>query len=136
MPDLTDYERYIYSLPSKYPAIKASTLLVKRTSNHSAQVIGTLYFENEIVLHVLETIDFLEFEIIDYSYEAFKGLEKLYWYDCWPHPNDPELAATHPHHKHIPPDIKHHRILAPDLSFSSPNLPLLIEEIISLANSL
>lgn len=41
------------------------------------------------------------------------------------------LASTHPHHKHIPPDIKHHRIPAPNLSFTIPNLPFLIEEIIS-----
>jgi len=39
------------------------------------------------------------------------------------------LAATHPHHKHIPPDIKHHRIPAPGLSFTRPNLPVLIAEI-------
>ncbi len=36
---------------------------------------------------------------------------------------------THPHHKHILPDIKHHRIPAPDLSFTRPNLPFLIQEI-------
>jgi len=39
------------------------------------------------------------------------------------------LAPTHPHHKHIPPDIKHHRVLAPAMSFTQPNLPMLIEEI-------
>jgi hypothetical protein len=42
---------------------------------------------------------------------------------------DPALAATDPHHKHIPPDIKHHRIPAPDLSLTTPNLPFLIREI-------
>ena len=36
---------------------------------------------------------------------------------------------THPHHKHLPPDIKHHRIPAPGLSFTAPNLSFLIEEI-------
>lgn len=30
----------------------------------------------------------------------------------------------------VPPDIKHHRIPAPGLSFDSPNLPMLIGEII------
>jgi hypothetical protein len=40
------------------------------------------------------------------------------------------LAYADPHHKHIPPDIKHHRIPAPDLSFTRPNLQLLVEEII------
>jgi len=40
------------------------------------------------------------------------------------------LASTHPHHKHIPPDIKHNRIPAPELSFTQPNLPFLMQEII------
>jgi hypothetical protein len=41
----------------------------------------------------------------------------------------PILASTHPHHKHIPPDLKRNRIPAPDMSFEEPNLPTLIEEI-------
>ena len=45
------------------------------------------------------------------------------------HPNDPELQSTHPHHKHIPPDMKHHRVPAPDISFKEPNLTFLIREI-------
>jgi hypothetical protein len=50
---------------------------------------------------------------------------------CWfaRHPNDPTLASSHPHHKHVLPDIKHHRVPAPELSFTRPNLPFLIEEI-------
>jgi hypothetical protein len=53
----------------------------------------------------------------------------LTWYDSQPHPDDPSLATTDPHHEHIPPDIKHHRVPAPDLSFTQPNLPFLIQEI-------
>jgi hypothetical protein len=53
------------------------------------------------------------------------------------HPNDPDLASSFPHHKHVPPDpstgsgqsIKRHRIPAPELSFAEPNLPFLIREI-------
>ncbi len=45
------------------------------------------------------------------------------------HPNDPTLASTHPHHKHIPPDIKYHRLPAPGLTFTAPNLPFLTGEI-------
>jgi len=41
----------------------------------------------------------------------------------------PELAGSHPHHKHVPPDIKHHRVPAPGLSFQVPNLPFLIREV-------
>lgn len=43
--------------------------------------------------------------------------------------NDPALQITHPHHKHIPPDIKHNRAPAPEMSFNQPNLPALIREI-------
>ena len=56
-------EEYIYSLPDKYPSIKISELVVKRMSAYSPQIIGTLYFENDITLRVLETVDFLESEI-------------------------------------------------------------------------
>lgn len=63
------------------------------------------------------------------GYEVWRGDEKLYWYDPQPHPNDPELQSTHPHHKHVPPDIKHQRIPAPGMSFDQPNLPLVIEEV-------
>ena len=50
-----------------------------------------------------------------------------------PYPNDLTLATTDPHHKHIPPDIKHHRVSAPHLSFTRPNLPVLIQEVEQLA---
>ena len=58
-----------------------------------------------------------------------QAYEAYIWYDSFPHPNDPALARTDPHHKHIHPDMKHHRVVAPDLSFARPNLPFLIEEI-------
>lgn len=63
------------------------------------------------------------------SYEIFRGEEKLYWYDCLPHPHVPSLASTEPHHEHFAPDLKHNRVPARDLSFDRPNLPFLIEEI-------
>ena len=65
----------------------------------------------------------------EYCSVGYADKEKLYWYDSWPHPNDPSLAPTYPHHKHVAPDIKRHRLPAPELSFSHPNLPFLIEEI-------
>jgi hypothetical protein len=67
--------------------------------------------------------------IDSYGYEAWQGPHKLFWYDSQPHPDDPTLQSTHPHHKHIPPDIKHHRVPAPELSFARANLPVLIQEI-------
>ena len=66
----------------------------------------------------------------EYCRASYPDKEKLYWFDSFPHPNDISLASTDPHHKHVPPDIKHHRIPAPNISFTRPNLALLIEEII------
>ena len=74
-------------------------------------------------------VDFEQGRIRNYSYEIRQAGEKLAWYDPFEHPHIPALASTHPHHKHIQPDIKHHRIPAPGISFEQPNLPYLIEEI-------
>lgn len=72
----------------------------------------------------------IEAELItSYGYEVYHKDEKLYWYDDFPHPNDPALASTYPHHKHIPPNIKRHRIPALGISFVKPNLPYLIQEL-------
>ena len=70
--------------------------------------------------------------IIAYGYELWHNAAKISWYDSQPHPNDPTLASSHPHHKHIPPNIKRNRIPAPQMSFKHPNLPVLIEEIAQL----
>lgn len=59
----------------------------------------------------------------------YQGEERLYWYDDFPHPNDPTLASTFPHHKHVPPDIKRNRVPAREMSFIHPNLPVIIQEI-------
>jgi hypothetical protein len=74
-------------------------------------------------------LDFEQGVIQGYSYAVSRGAERLYWYDPQPHPNEPGLASTHPHHKHVPPNIKRNRIPAPGLSFVQPNLPFLIEEV-------
>jgi hypothetical protein len=78
---------------------------------------------------VSELVDFATGDILDYGYEVWQNSEKLYWYDPQPHPDDPTLASTNPHHKHIPPDIKRHRVPASELSFTKPNLPFLIQEV-------
>lgn len=92
---------------------------------------GELLFDFNFRLEVRERLVFhsLPIELDWYGYEVWCGEEKLYWYDSQPHPGDPLLVATHPHHKHVPPDVKHHRIPAPTMSFRQPNLPRLIEEI-------
>lgn len=67
--------------------------------------------------------------IAAYGYELWHHAEKLGWYDSQPHPNDPTLASSHPHHKHVPPEMKRNRIPAPQMGFEKPNLPVLIQEI-------
>jgi hypothetical protein len=74
--------------------------------------------------------------VIDwYGYEIWRNVEKLYWYDSQPHPDEATLQSSHPHHKHIPPDIKHNRIPAPEMSFIEPNLPVLIAEVEALTQA-
>ncbi|MEW5958337.1 MAG: DUF6516 family protein [Chloroflexota bacterium] len=64
-----------------------------------------------------------------YGYELWRNAEKISWYDSQPHPDDPALVSSHPHHKHVPPNIKRNRIPAPQMNFEQPNLPVLIQEI-------
>ena len=128
---IADYEVFVYSLRDAFPSILSSTLRIVRTGPAAGQVIGTLTFLNDIRLDVAELVDFDagQLEILQYGYAVWQRDERLYWYDSQSHPNDPVLAATDPHHKHIPPNIKHHRLPASNLSFSHPNLPVLIEEV-------
>jgi hypothetical protein len=145
------YQALIYTLPEHYPSVRRSTLVYIPSGALFGRVEGMLIFEPGVVLCVQEYLNF-ELGIIEgYGYEVsrthispdapdfpaateycratYSRKEKLYWYDSFPHPSDPAVASTDPHHKHIPPDIKHHRVPAPDLSFTRPNLPFLIEEI-------
>ena len=125
-----DYERLIYALPENFPAVRYSTLTFIRIEPPTVLVRGEVYFEHDVFLRALQVLDFDEGFIQQYSYEVYRGEEKMYWYDSWPHPHIPELASTDPHHKHKPPDIKHNRVPAPELSFDRPNLPFVIQEII------
>jgi hypothetical protein len=126
-----DYELFLYTLTEQFPLVCSSTVIFIRRGATLARVAGEVYFERDIRLVVRERILYHRLPIVIdwYGYEVWQGEEKLYWYDSQPHPDDPKLASTHPHHKHIPPDIKHNRIPAPKMSFTSPNLPGLIQEI-------
>lgn len=127
---LNEYERFVYTLQQEYPSITRSTLVIIRRGRKFAELSGELAFAREYRLVVYERLSWDEgpLSLEGYSYEVWRH-EKLYWYDSQPHPHDPALASSHPHHKHIPPDLKHHRVPAPALSFSAPNLPFLIREI-------
>lgn len=129
---LFDYEAFIYQLAGQFTAIRRSTLVVIRRGATVAVLSGELSFDHGIRLNVRERLTFERSPgtIREYGYEVWQNDKLLYWYDSQPHPGDPALASTHPHHKHIPPDIKHHRIPAAGLSFEQPNIPFLIQEIL------
>lgn len=128
---LRDYEEFVYTLPQQFPSIVSSTLVVVRRGARMATVSGEVIFPEDYRLVVKErlTFDVEPLTLKRYGYEIWRGNEKLYWYDSQPHPDDPILAGTDPHHKHVPPDVKHHRVPAPELSCTEPNLPFLIREI-------
>jgi len=129
MPSLEEYQAFIYTLAASFPLVESSTLVIRWVDEDTCWVTGQVFFAHDIRLHVSEVINFSRRAIVRYGYEIYRDDERLYWYDSQPHPDDPSLASTHPHHKHIPPDIKHHRLPAPELSFSHPNIPFLIGEI-------
>ncbi len=126
-----DYELFLYSLIEQYPAVRHSTLVLIRRGSTLTRVEGELRFEHEIRLVIRERLlaDRSPLVIDAYGYEIWLGDVKQYWYDSQPHPGDPTLQSTHPHHKRVPPNIKHNRIPAPTMSFTVPNLPALIQEI-------
>lgn len=128
---LAEYETFIYGLPREFPVIGYLTLVVARRGSATATVRGEIASSGGIRLGIVERLmfDLGELKIVSYGYEVWRGTEKLYWYDSQPHPDDPTLVSTHPHHKHVPPDIKHNRLPAPGLRFTPPNLPFLIGEI-------
>ena len=130
---LSEYSRFVTDLLSQ-PNVKSSTVAVWSDSPYSGIAEGEVHFTNGLRLRIREEMDFETGLIISYGYEVYRGEERLYWYDDFPHPNDPTLASTMPHHKHVPPDIKHHRIPAPNISFTQPNLPALIGEIEEVGN--
>ncbi len=127
--DIQAYERFIYSLPDTFPSIHRSTLVVIRRGPTIAELTGEIEFDQGIILGVWEDLNFARGVIQAYSYWVEQGDERLYWYDPQPHPDDPSLTSTFPHHKHVPPDIKHNRVPAPGISFEQPNLPFLVREI-------
>lgn len=128
---LTDYSRFV-SERVNHPQIQHSTVIVWSESPHTGIAEGEIFFRNGLRLRMREDIDFDAFLIASYGYEIYRRDERLYWYDDFPHPQDSSLASTFPHHKHVPPDIRRHRIPAPGLSFSQPNLPGIIEEILAI----
>jgi hypothetical protein len=125
---LVDYSRFVAEVLDR-PSVVHSTVAVWSESAYTGMAEGEVLFSNGLRLRLREELDFDGGLITSYGYEVYRGEERVYWYDDFPHPHDPALASTFPHHKQVPPDIKHNRIPAPEMSFTQPNLPALIREI-------
>jgi hypothetical protein len=111
------------------PSVARSTVAAWSDSPRTGILEGEVFFVHGIRLRLREELDFEAALITAYGYEVYRGDERLFWYDDFPHPNDPTLASTFPHHKHVQPDIRNHRIPAPGMSYTLPNLPRLAQEI-------
>jgi hypothetical protein len=125
---LADYSRFVAALLDR-PTVERSTVTVWSASPYTGVAEGEVLFVQGVRLRIREELDFDGGLITAYGYEVYRGEERLYWYDDFPHPTDSTLASTFPHHKHVPPNIRQHRIPAPQMSFNRPNLDLLVEEI-------
>ena len=132
MESISEFESFVNGLKNKYREIKVSKLVFKNLGHSIGELVGEIEFDKDIKLNISERIDFSDDTIASYRYEVYQGKNILYWYDAQPHPDEPSIAITFPHHKHIHPNIKHHRVPAPGLGFNLnkiTNLPFLIEEI-------
>ena len=125
---LAAYSRLVAECVNR-PSVTRSTLAVWSDSPFTGIAEGEVYFASGIRLRMREELDFDAGVIAAYGYEVYRGTERLFWYDDFPHPEDASLASTFPHHKHVPPDIRKNRIPAPNLSFERPNLPVIVAEI-------
>lgn len=130
------YERQFYTLPDAYPSIAATSLRLYTNSSTTALVRGSVHFHSGLELRVFEYLDLSDGELLDYSYTIWYQGARIRWYDAQPHPENPALAETFPHHRHEPPDIKHNRQLAPGITFQVPNLPTLITDCIEIEKHL
>jgi len=128
---LHSYEEFLYTLMHQYPSIKRSSLILVKRGKRTAIVQGEIYFANGYQIKIRERIsfDFDQIVIESYGYEIWHHEKVITWYDSQPHPNEPTLSNTFPHHKRIEPDIKHHRISEPNIHFYQANLPFLIRQI-------
>ena len=127
IPERSKYETLIYDLPNQFPGIATSTLRIYSTSASAGVLEGEIVLKNGIRIQAVEVLDFGSGLIRKYSYTVYRGEKKIRWYDPQPHPDNPKLAATFPHHFHEEPAIKQNRKPAPGISLDSPNLPALVE---------
>ncbi|MBT9149251.1 MAG: hypothetical protein DDT28_00673 [Dehalococcoidia bacterium] len=128
---LRDYEEFVYTLRQQFPSIQGSALVIVQRGKRMATLQGEITFAQGYRITLKERLSLDEGPVVieDYGYEFWHKGDKVTWYDAQPHPDEPILTKSYPHHQHVPCDMKHHRIPAPKMSFTQPNLPALIREI-------
>jgi hypothetical protein len=90
MPDsplksLSEYSRFVAELLAN-PQVERSTITLWSDSPYTGIAEGEVFFLNGIRLRMREEIDFSVALITSYGYEVYRGDERLYWYDDFPHP--------------------------------------------------
>ena len=138
MPDpalqsLSAYSQFVAEVVDR-TNIQHSTILVWSESRYTGVAEGEVIFTIGLRLRMREDLDFQARLITAYGYEVYRGANRLYWYDDFPHPDDGALAETFPHHKHLPPDMRRNRVPALGIRHVRPNLEVIIEEISELAD--
>jgi len=127
--DIASYSAFVYGLRERHPFVTGSTLTLAPIGATLAKLEGCVECQERIHLEVWELVDFAARRIRTYSYEVYRGGEKVCWYDAWEHPEIPALASTFPHHKHVPPGLRDNRVPAPGIGFDAPNLEVVLEDV-------
>jgi hypothetical protein len=83
---LQNYSAFITEVLQR-PSVKGSTLAVWSASPYTGVAEGEVLLEGGYRLRMREELDFDSGLITSYGYEVYRGEERLYWYDDFPHPN-------------------------------------------------
>ena len=82
---LTSYSHYLTEMLHR-PGVDRSTVVVWSESRYTGVAEGEVFFSNGIRFRLREELDFDAGLITAYGYEVYRGTERLYWYDDFPHP--------------------------------------------------
>jgi len=100
------------ALDARHPFVTSSRLALVPIGATLAKLEGRIECRGGIHLEVWELIDFAAKRIRTYSYEVYRGDEKICWYDSWEYPESRRWPPPFPHHKHIQPNLRDNRVPA------------------------
>jgi hypothetical protein len=85
---LANYCRFVAEGLNRSTVIR-STVSIWSDSPCTGIAEGEVFFTHGLRLRMREELDFDAGLITSYGYEVYQGNERLFWYDDFPHPNDP-----------------------------------------------